>query len=264
GRRPFGDRRRALHVQRSLPDENAEERVGHRFGHRPPGERRRRGDPGSVAFADDAAAMHQHNRLREATGTGIIFGDYMVQRLGQGGGHGSHDAWTGARGRGGHLAVACFVLGEADLASGMKDAAPEWPVVDGTTVDEAGKAGADLSPLPIHFLPYQAASGAELGFDCLVVELGGVQAPDEGARAQLVACEVNGYPHGANRPPTAYERDARPSQVGQSYHEPPVLSHPIHLTSPVVVTRISVEVSFVAVCRRADTAASTCRKRGER
>jgi hypothetical protein len=99
------------------------------------------------------------------------------------------------------LAVAHFVLGEADLASGMKHAAPEWPVVNGTTVGEAGKAGADLPPLPIHFIPHQAASGAELGFDCLVVELGGVQARDEGGRAQLVACEVNGYPHRASRPP---------------------------------------------------------------
>src|SRR4030095_5364144 len=53
---------------------------------------------------------------------------------------------------------------------------PNAPVVDATTVDEAGKAGAPPPPLPIHFVPYQAASGAELGFDCLVVELGGVQA----------------------------------------------------------------------------------------
>src|SRR4030095_3404778 len=145
----------------------------------------------------------------------------------------------------------------------MKEAATEWPVVDGTTVDEAGKASADLPPLPIHFVPHQAASGAELGFDCLVVELSGVQARDEGGRAQLVACEVNGDAHRASRLSTACERDARPSQVGQSYCELPGLSHPIHLTSPVVVTRKSVGVSSVAVCRRADTAASTCRQRGE-
>jgi hypothetical protein len=74
----------------------------------------------------------------------------------------------------------------------MLDAAPKRPVINRSAVHKAGKAGADLSLLPVDFVSEEGADRPELGFDGLVVEFGGVQARNECGRAELMARKVNG------------------------------------------------------------------------
>ena len=69
------------------------------------------------------------------------------------------------------MLIVGFALEEARLASGMKDAASEGPIINGATVHEAGKAGPDLMSLPVDVVSEEGADLAKLGPDGFVVEL---------------------------------------------------------------------------------------------
>src|SRR5262249_5266238 len=78
-----------------------------------------------------------------------------------------------------------------NLASRMKNAASEGPIINGATMHKASKAGPDLLPSPIDVISEEAADRAKLRPDSFVVELRGVQARHERGRAQLVARKID-------------------------------------------------------------------------
>jgi hypothetical protein len=91
----------------------------------------------------------------------------------------------------------------------MQNAASERPVMSRTAMHKARKMGADLLLLSVDFVPEQGADRAELGFDGLVVEFGGVQPCHEGGRAELMAREMNGDAGDAREATAANESGSR-------------------------------------------------------
>jgi hypothetical protein len=133
------------------------------------------------------------------------------------------------------FAIVGFVLEEEYLPSRMQDAAPERPVIDRTAVHEAGKVRADFLPLPVDFVPEEGADRAELGFDRLVVELGGVQARHECRRAELMARKMNGDADHALGPVARKNCDERSANAAQGQCEVPVFQQPDHPQPPSVL-----------------------------
>jgi hypothetical protein len=157
----------------------------------------------------------------------------MIQRLRQLGVVRRDNAGTGdrPRGRDGWLVRVGFTLCETCLASGMKDAASERPIIDRAAVHQAGKAGADLPPFPVDLIPEQGADRAELGLDRLVVELRGVQARHERGRAELMARKMYGNAGHACGAAASSERGGRRANANKGQCEPPVFlqeNHPLH------------------------------------
>src|SRR5215470_15819344 len=117
----------------------------------------------------------------------------------------------------------------------MQDAASERPVVDRTAVYEAGKVGADLLPRPVDFVPEEGAHRAELGFDGLVVEFGGVQPTHERGRAELMARKMDGHTGHAAGTIAPDERGGCRAQASQGRCELPVLPEPDRPRRPSVL-----------------------------
>ena len=120
------------------------------------------------------------------------------------------------------------LLEKARLAPGMQDATPERPVMDRAAMQEAGQVGADLLPLPVDFVTEEGADRAELGFDGLVVEFGGVEPADEGGRAELMTGKMNGNAGHARGAFAANERGGRRTNTSQTQCEPPFFPQPNH------------------------------------
>jgi hypothetical protein len=155
--------------------------------------------------------MQHHNCLGETARPGFGFRKRMAQRLGQFVVDWGDNARVGDRRvrRDERFAIVGLALEEACLSSRMEYAATERSVIDRPAVHEAGKVGADFLPLPVDFVSEEDAYRAELGFDGLVVELGGVQARHECRRAELMARKMNGNADDALGPVAPNERHDR-------------------------------------------------------
>jgi hypothetical protein len=125
-----------------------------------------------------------------------------------------------------------YALEEAYLPTGMQDAASERPVKNRTAMRKAGKMGADLLLLPVDFVPEQGADRAELAFDGLVVEFGGVQPRHERGRAELMTREMNGDASHTRGATPANENGSRGANANSRQCEPPVVLQPDHPLPP--------------------------------
>jgi len=98
-------------------------------------------------------------------------------------------------------------------------------------VHEAGKADAHLPPLPVDFIPDEAADRGELGGNGFVVELPGVQARYEHGGAELMARKMHGHAGDARQAMAAEEGGGGRAHASQGHREFPVFSqanHPLH------------------------------------
>ena len=221
GSAPLRDRGGTGDRQPPLADQDSDEGVDHRLGHRPREHRRVGAVARRVALGHDPPLVHHHHRLGSARRS--------LRRLGEGALDGGPE--RGAR----RLRRRQLRAGRRDRAprrgcrrrgggrAGEHHRAPDAVVVRGLHREAAEQRGADGAPAPVHLVaqPRAEEAHARRGGHRLDEGAVGIEPRDEGLGAEHVAHQPGGHAHRGVGPPRQDGDDrAHGQQRGEDQGQP--------------------------------------------